>query len=90
MTERLVGEILTDTRHMGEYIAVRARINDEGIRIGKLIESDSDPEVVHARIRRDVRDHTGTGANFTYYFYKPFKLGDDREGWMVNGSGERQ
>ncbi len=90
MKEKQVGEILTDTRHMGEYLAVRARRLPDGSQVGKVIESGTDPDIVHGIIRRDIRIHEGTGAEFTYYCYKPFRLGEDREGWIIDTNGDRR
>jgi len=74
---------------MGEYIAVRARSLPDGTEVGKVIASESDPDMVHGVIRRDIKEHENTGASFKYYFYKPFKPGEDREGWIINGQKER-
>lgn len=90
MKEKPVGEILTDTQYMGEYIAVREHVLGDGRRVGKIVVADGDPDVVHGKIRKDIKEYANTGAWFTYYFYKPFKPGEDREGWIINGSGERK
>lgn len=75
---------------MGDYIAVRERRLEDGTKSAKIIMAGSDPDIVHSMIRKDIREHSGKGVNFTYYFYKPFRTGEDREGWIIGEGADYQ
>lgn len=81
MAERLVGELICQAGHIGEYIAIRAHRLENGMIVGKRIACGIDPEEVHGAIREDMKK---TIKAVQYYFYKPGKVGEDREGWVIN------
>lgn len=86
--ERPVGELITSTKYMGEYIGIREREREDGQRVAKLIVSGTDPDVVEGIVRRDMELY-GHGGKFRYYFYKPFQLGEDREGQIIENGVKR-